>query len=57
MKRFLILLVITLALVACKKDPVAPAGDLNINVEYDGYPEENVEVWLYDSKYAFDHFE
>lgn len=57
MKRFAILILISLAITACKKDPVEPTGDLLITVEYDGYPEENVEVLLFDSKYASDHNE
>ena len=55
MKRLLFLLLLALSLTACKKDP--ETGDLLIIVEYDGYPEENVEVWLYDSYYAFENFE
>ena len=57
MKRFVFLLILILSLTACKKDPVAETGDLLITVEYDGFAEENVEVWLYDSYYAFDNFE
>ena len=55
MKRLLFLLLLALSLTACKKD--TETGDLLIIVEYDGYPEENVEVWLYDSYYAFENFE
>ncbi len=57
MKRFAFILFIGLALAACKRDKGPETGDLLITVEYDGYGEENVEVWLYDSYYAFDHFE
>ncbi|MFC2112129.1 hypothetical protein ACFLTA_02585 [Bacteroidota bacterium] len=55
MKRIALLILITLALFACEKDPIT--GDLLITVEYDGYAEKNVEVWLFDSRYAFDNFE
>jgi hypothetical protein len=55
MKRLAFLLMLILALTACEKDP--DTGDLLIIVEYDGYAEENVEVWLYDSYYAFENFE
>ena len=57
MKRVAFLLLIVLSVTACKKDPIVETGDLLITIEYDGFPEENVEVWLYDSYYAFDNFE
>lgn len=50
MKRLAFLLLLAFALTACEKDP--DTGDLLIIVEYDGFAEENVEVWLYDSYYA-----
>ena len=55
MKRIAFFLLLGLLLAACEKDP--ETGDLLISVEYDGYPEENVEVWLFDSYQAFDDFE
>jgi hypothetical protein len=55
MKRMAAFFVLFLLLTACEKKP--DTGDLLITVEYDGYVEENVEVWLYDSYYAFEHFE
>lgn len=55
MKRIAFFLLLGLLLTACKKDP--ETGDLLITIEYDGYAEENVEVWLYDSYQAFDNFE
>jgi hypothetical protein len=55
MRRFAFVLLIAMAMTACEKRD--PTGDLLITVEYDGFAEENVEVWLYDSKYAFDNFE
>jgi hypothetical protein len=57
MKHTVFLFLIAIALVACKKDPVVETGDLLITVEYDGFAEENVEVWLYDSYDAFLDFE
>jgi hypothetical protein len=48
-------LLLALLMAGCEKKPAT--GDLLITVEYDGYYEENVEVWLYDSRYAFDNFE
>ncbi len=57
MKRAALILLVALALTACKREPVPPTGDLLITVEYDGYAEENVDVWLYDSYYGFEHFE
>ena len=55
MKQLALVLIVALALVACEKEP--KTGDLLITVEYGGYVEENVEVWLFDSRYAFDNFE
>ena len=55
MKRITLLLLLILSLTACEKDP--ETGDLLIEIEYDGFHEENVEVWLFDSYYAFDKFE
>jgi hypothetical protein len=58
MKRIAALLIFILAVfTACKKEPVPETGDLLITVEYDGFPEENVEVWLYDSYYGFEHYQ
>ncbi len=57
MKRIAVILLIGILLTACKKDPVPETGDLFITVEYDGFFEENVEVWLYDSYYGFENFE
>ena len=55
MKRTAAFFVLVLLLTACEKKP--RTGDLLITVEYDGYAEENVEVTLYDSYYAFYHYE
>jgi hypothetical protein len=55
MKRIAAFLLLGLLMVACEKKPAT--GDLLITVEYDGFVKENVEVWLYDSYYAFDKFE
>lgn len=60
MKRVSFLIIIILALTACKKDPVVETGDLLVIVEYEGMPEENVEVALYDSYdawYAYEFLE
>lgn len=55
MKRIVAFLLFGLLLTACEKKP--ETGELLITVEYDGYVEENVEVWLYDSYQSFDDFE
>jgi len=57
MKRTGLLLLLILAITACKKTPVVETGDLLLTIEYDGTAEENVEVWLFDSPAAFDKFE
>ncbi len=60
MKRIATLLLIVLSLTACKKDPIVETGDLLVVVEYEGIPEENVEVTLYDSYdawYAYEFLE
>ena len=57
MQRYLLLLLLAVALVACKRDPVIETGDLFIEAEYDGAGEDHTEVWLYESWYKFDHGE
>lgn len=57
MKRIALLILIALSLTACKKDPVVETGDLLVIVEYEGIPEENVEVSLYDSYDAWYTYE
>ena len=60
MKRITLLILIALALTACKKTPVIETGDLLVKVEYEGMAEENVEVSLYDSYdawYAYEYLE
>jgi hypothetical protein len=57
MKRISLLLIIAIALVACKKEPVVETGDLLVITEYEGIPEENVEVAIYDSYDAWFNYE
>ena len=57
MKRIAFILLIALTIAACEKTPVEPTGDLLITLEYDGFTEKDVEVWLYDSRYAFEKYE
>lgn len=53
MKKILFFAILAVILLSCeRKDPVE-WGDLLIVTEYDGTPEENVEVTLYNS---FDNF-
>ena len=53
MKKLLFIAILALIVLSCeRKDPVE-WGDLLIVTEYDGIPEENVEVTLYDS---YDNF-
>ena len=55
MKRIAFILLLILSFTACEKNP--ETGDLLVVVEYDDTPEENVEVWLYDSYAAFNNYE
>ena len=55
MKRLGLILIAVLMFASCEQTP--RTGSLLITLEYDGYAEENVEVWLYDSRTAFDNFE
>lgn len=55
MKRLAFIILIILTFASCEK-PVKK-GSLFITVEYDGFAEQDVEVWLYESRYAFDNFE
>ena len=47
MKRIFCLTILSLLIIACKKEPTT--GDLFVSTEYDGIGEENVECWLYES--------
>ena len=55
MKRIAVVLLFGLLVISCEKKP--KTGDLLITVQYDGFAEENVEVWLYDSRASFDNYE
>ncbi len=55
MKRIAVVLLLGLMVISCEKKQAT--GDLLITVQYDGYAEENVEVWLYGSRAGFDNFE
>ena len=57
MQRYFLLLLLAMALITCKRDPVIETGDLFIEVEYDGAGEDHTEVWLYESWYKFDRYE
>ena len=57
MQKYLLLLLLLVALVSCKKDPVILTGDLFIEVKYDGAGEDHTEVWLYESWDKFDRME
>ena len=57
MKRITLFLLIAFALNACKNDPKVETGDILITAEYEGMPEENVEVALYDSYDAWFAYE
>jgi hypothetical protein len=57
MQRYFLLLLLAIALVTCKRDPVIETGDLFIEVKYDGAGEDHTEVWLYESWYKFDRYE
>ena len=57
MQKYFLLLLLAVALVTCKKDPVIETGDLFIEVRYDGAGEDHAEVWLYESWDKFDRYE
>jgi len=54
-RRFLLLILIIVLLGSCEKEP--QTGSLLISTEYDGTPEGDVECWLYESYYKFQHYE
>jgi len=54
MKRIALLILITFALTACKKDPLPETGDLLVITRYDSFLEPDVNCWLYDSYYNFE---
>jgi hypothetical protein len=55
MKKILILVMILAALGACKKTPIT--GDLFISTEWQTVPEQDVEVWIYESYDKFVGYE
>jgi len=54
MKRTSFLILMLLALAACKKDPPPETGDLLVITRYDSFLEPEVNCWLYDSYYNFE---